>query len=107
MSSVFDFAGTIRISAPKVPPKASRKKPAEDEPAYGNPWGLSPNEAEAIEHFIEFGSFKNASRMTGITRKAYEARVRSARKRMGTPPYDGVRYVVLWDRWRQANKEQA
>jgi hypothetical protein len=64
-----------------------------------NPWGISPTCAEAMDAFTEHGCTKLAARSLGVDVTLLHSRLQTARERMGAK--GRLRYVILWDRWRQ------
>lgn len=66
-----------------------------------NPWGLSPLIEQALDALIERGGQKEAARKLGISVKAVMLRTEKARKKMEAP--GRIRYLILWDRFRQTS----
>lgn len=70
-------------------------------------WGLTAAEARALDLLIEHKGSKRAAHATGMSERTIETALKRARIRMRVPTFDRLEYILLWDRWRQANKEQA
>lgn len=67
-----------------------------------NPWGLTEAEAQALDELIVAGNQKEAARTLGIGGATLNSRCERARRKIGKPGH--FRYLIEWDRFRQASR---
>jgi hypothetical protein len=75
--------------------------------AAENPWNLTPLQVAAMDSLIQHRCAKRAADRMGISRAALNERVKDAKRKMGLRSQGVFAHVLEFDRWRQANKEQA
>jgi DNA-binding CsgD family transcriptional regulator len=71
-----------------------------------NPWGLTPGEAKAMDAMCDHSSAKAAARVLGIAPSTVEELLYTAGRKFNLgPQHNRLRKYLLWDRFRQSQKD--
>jgi hypothetical protein len=67
----------------------------------GNPWGLTPKEAEAMDAMCATGNHKAAARRLDCALTTLDERVKIAGRKMNATPGDRLRKYIVWSIYRR------